>query len=124
MTAKKGVKPTDITSLYLWRNRVIKALLAAGCDDPETCAGECLSANSKEKPMTIKDVIETLSGFGVSQKDQAVFSENLDSLIHDVFSSMASDVNNQGLNGQITWLYDNGVDLKEILAVAKGEEPQ
>ena len=70
--------------------------------------------------LTLKLVLEELAGWEVKIATQDQFVDNLKPLIRDVFSSMADDVNQSGLKSQICWLYDNGVDLREIVAVAKG----
>lgn len=50
------------------------------------------------------------------------FSHYLDSAVHDVKSHEASCVNNGGAEAQVTFLLENGTDLKEIMELVGFEE--
>lgn len=56
-------------------------------------------------------------GLFVAQIKAANGSESdLDDLVHDVASSLASNANNGGIDGQVAFLVANGVSEAEILA--------
>jgi hypothetical protein len=49
--------------------------------------------------------------------------ENLDDLVLDLASHIASDINNGGLHRQIVWLLQHGVTEQEIAAALPGFPP-
>lgn len=55
---------------------------------------------------------ETVQGYAHEFVDASGFAklseEALDDLVHDAFSSMASNLNNEGREAQISWLVKNG----------------
>ena len=67
---------------------------------------------------TEKDEKEKLIEF-ITKND---FSHHLDSAVHDVKSKEASRVNNEGAEAQVTFLLENGTDLKEIMELVGFEE--
>lgn len=64
-------------------------------------------------PVNPEDIVSALS---ILKKN-----EELDELVHDVASSLASDANNSGVEGQVAFLLKNGCekDLLEMLGLKK-----
>lgn len=61
--------------------------------------------------MTAADVVERLTAAGKG-------SEDLDDLVHDLASGVASDVNNEGLESQVEWLLEHGMTGEQIVKQA------
>ena len=58
--------------------------------------------------MTIEETINTIHNMGRE-------SEDLDDLVHSVASKIASDINNEGLTGQLEFLKSNGWDDATVI---------
>lgn len=53
---------------------------------------------------SVQDILAILTKQGV---------RDLDEVVHDVMSQQASSINNSGLEAQIQFLVDNGIDPRE-----------
>lgn len=52
-------------------------------------------------------------------KKSSKLQENLDEFIIDLHCKMASDINNEGIEGQIKWLNDIGITDDAIIETIK-----
>ena len=57
--------------------------------------------------MTFKEKKDILTNYGIEEIA-------LDDLVHKVKSQEASNINNQGIDAQLTYLFQNGLTVKEI----------
>lgn len=63
----------------------------------------------------------TLDQFVDQLRDLDYDCEMLDELVHEVASKIASNVNNEGVTGQVAFLKENGWDEQSILHWLKEE---
>jgi hypothetical protein len=86
----------------------IVALQDAVAEAEHIQKAEISSSNQEDKQ--VADMVAFLKKHSMAEAD-------LDGLVHDAFSSMASGVNNTGLEGQVKFLLDQGVAESHIANV-------
>ena len=57
--------------------------------------------------MTFKEKKDAITNFGIEDVD-------LDDLVHEVKAGEATDINNDGLDAQLTYLFANGWTVEDI----------
>ena len=57
--------------------------------------------------MTFKEKKDILTNFGIEEID-------LDEVVHSVKDTEASEINNQGLDAQLSYLFNKGYSVKDI----------
>ena len=75
---------------------------------------------------TLKDAERSEAEVSVEQLVEFItkndFGNKLDDSVHDILSERASRINNEGPEAQVTFLLENGIDLKEIIYIVTGEK--
>ncbi len=72
------------------------------------------SKKSKGLNMSISEAHRKIVEIAEKIAKRADFQESLDEVVIEFFSSLASNLNNQGPEAQLRWLLEQGTDIEDL----------